>query len=54
MAESGMFLDSSVVIDSAVIVAVQWPWLEQRMGMLECAGIQAATTAGEKRMVIVD
>ncbi len=31
MAESRKFLGNSVVIDSAVIVVVQRPWLRQRM-----------------------
>ncbi len=37
MAESGMFLNSLVVIDSAVIVVVQRPWSRQRMETFGCA-----------------
>ncbi len=41
-AESGKFLDSSVVIDSAVVVIVQRPWLKQRKETFGCADSREA------------
>ncbi len=37
-----MFFSSSVVIGSAVIVVVQWPWSRQRMETFGCAGRREA------------